>query len=337
MKEQRKTKVPEAEEKVGENAGSESSSLTPNGKGTKSVRRCPLCGSEAFKRLPFEYAYAGTSFPGTKCRKCGLMFVSVQPNREMLEEMYDAAYFESDFRCGSAPAAYFDSEETFAEEAASALKLIRKLTGRDSGRLLEIGCAGGWLLKAAREHGWEVAGVEISAEATEFAQRKLGLDVFCGQLEEARFPEESFDVVYMADVLEHIPDPVGFAVELRRIVTVDGRIVICGPTALNALVRGRGLFLYGLLNQTRVLDVAPYHLFEYTPRTIRRLLESTGFEVLHLKKKKIPPGLKAHGIENFLVFGIELVTYPVTLLFGFWSDRIIMCAAPRTQKGGRDE
>ncbi len=304
---------------------------------TKSITHCPLCGSGSFKRLPFEYSYAGTSFPGSKCDECGLVFISVQPDKEMLEEMYDAAYFESDFRCGSAPAAYFDNEKAFAGEAASALKLIRKLTGKETGRLLEVGCAGGWFLKAAREDGWDVAGVEISAEAAEFAQTKLGLDVFCGQLQEAAFPEKSFDVVYMADVLEHVPDPVGFAAELRRIMAADGRVIICGPTALNALVRGRGMFLYGLFNQTRVIELAPYHLFEYTPRTIRRLFETAGFDVLHLQKKKIPPGFKTRGLEDVLVFGVELVTYPVTLLFGLWSDRIIMCAAPRTGEGGQDE
>jgi 2-polyprenyl-3-methyl-5-hydroxy-6-metoxy-1,4-benzoquinol methylase len=304
---------------------------------TTSIKHCPLCGSDFFKRLPFEYSYAGRSFPGCKCDECGLMFISVQPDRKMLEQMYDAAYFESDFRCGSAPAAYFDNEEAFADEAASALTLIRKLTGRDSGRFLEIGCAGGWLLKAAREDGWEVAGVEISAEAADFAGKKLGLDVFSGQLNEAAFPGGSFDVVYMADVLEHVPDPVGFAAELRRIVATDGRLVICGPTALNALARGRGMFLYGLLNKTRVIDLAPYHLVEYTPRTIRRLFETAGFDVLHLQKRKIPPELNTHGLEDVLVFGVELVTYPVTLLFGLWSDRIIMCAAPRTQEGGQDE
>lgn len=303
-------------------------------KATESIKHCPLCGSDFFKRLPFEYSYAGMSFPGSKCDECGLMFVSVQPNREMLEEMYDAAYFESDFRCGSAPAAYFDSEEAFAKEADSALALIRKLTGKNSGRLLEIGCAGGWLLKAARETGWEVRGVEISAEAAEFAQKKLGLDVFRGHLQDVAFSERSFDVVYMADVLEHIPDPVGFAAELRRIVTTDGRVVICGPTALNALARGRGMFLYGLLNQTRVIDLAPYHLFEYTPRTIRRLFETAGFDVLHMRKKKIPPELSTRGFEDVLVFGIELVTYPVTLLFGLWSDRIILCVAPGIEEGG---
>jgi hypothetical protein len=65
--------------------------------------------------------------------------------------MYGEQYFESDFRCGSAPAPYFSSEKPFAREAASALKLVRELTGKAGGRLLEIGCAGGWLLKAARE------------------------------------------------------------------------------------------------------------------------------------------------------------------------------------------
>jgi SAM-dependent methyltransferase len=298
---------------------------------TRTITQCPLCSSTALKTLPFEYWYQHEPFPGCRCSKCGLVFLSVQPDRETLGEMYGEQYFESDFRCGSAPASYFSTEEPFALEAASALKLIRELTGKSGGRLLEIGCAGGWLLKAAREAGWKVKGVEISKEATEFARTKLDLDVLCGSLSEATFPPQSFDVVYMADVLEHIPDPVGFAVELRRIVAPDGYVIVCGPTALNALWRRLGILVYGLFNKTRSIAAAPYHLFEYTPQTIKRLFESTGFDVIHLRKRKIPPGLRARTLEDLLVFAVELVNFPATLLFGLWSDRVVLCAKPRSQ------
>ena len=298
---------------------------------TRTITQCPLCRSSSLENLPFEYWYQHEPFPGSRCSECGLVFLSVQPDRETLEEMYGEQYFESDFRCGSAPASYFSTEEPFGREAASALKLIRELTGKTGGRLLEIGCAGGWLLKAAREAGWKVKGVEISKEATEFARTKLGLDVFCGGLSEATFPPHSFDVVYMADVLEHIPDPVSFAVELRRILAPDGHVVVCGPTALNALWRRMGILAYGLFKKTRSIAAAPYHLFEYNPQTIKRLFESVGFDVVHLRKIKIPPGLRSRGIEDFFVFAVEIVNYPATLFFGLWSDRIVLCARPRAE------
>ena len=298
---------------------------------TRMITRCPLCSGTALKKLPFEYWYQHEPFPGCRCNDCDLVFLSVQPDRETFDEMYGEHYFESDYRCGSAPAAYFSTEAPFALEAASALKLVRELTAKTTGRLLEIGCAGGWFLKAAREAGWKVKGVEISREATEFAQTKLGLEVFCGSLSEAAFPPQSFDVVYMADVLEHIPDPVSFAIELRRIIAPGGYVIVCGPTALNALWRRFGIFLYSLFNRTRSIASAPYHLFEYTPHTIRRLFESTGFDVVHLKKRKIPPGLRSRGLEDLLVFAVELVNYPATLLFGLWSDRVILCAKPSAE------
>ena len=243
--------------------------------------------------------------------------------------MYGEQYFESDFRCGSAPASYFSTEEPFAREAASAFELIRDLTGKTGGRFLEIGCAGGWLLKAAGEAGWKARGVEISKEAAEFAAKKLGLEVFCGSLNEATFPPESFDVIYMADVLEHVPDPVGFSVELRRIVAPQGYVVVCGPTALNALWRRLGMFFYGLFGKTRSIASAPYHLFEYTPRTLKRLFESVGFETVHLRKTKIRPGLRSRTLEDLLVFLVELVNYPATRLFGLWSDRVVLCVRPK--------
>jgi SAM-dependent methyltransferase len=295
----------------------------------KTLTQCPLCGSEALSRLPFEYWYQFERYPGSKCRACGLAFLSVQPDRDTLTEMYDADYFESDFRCGSEPAAGLggeQSEKVFAEEAKSALELIRGLTGRKGGRLLEIGSAGGWFLKAAREQGWEAKGVELSREAADFARQKLGLDVFCGELAEAKFPSGSFDVVYMADVLEHVAEPVAFVREVRRILADGGHAVVCGPTALNALSRRLGLAAYSLAKKTRSIALAPYHLFEYTPRTIRLLFEDSGFKVVTLDSKKIRPSLRAFNLEDIVMFGLDLVNWPATTLFCVWGDRVILCA-----------
>jgi len=295
----------------------------------KTLTQCPLCGSDALLRLPFEYWYQFERYPGSKCSACGLVFLSVQPDRDTLSEMYDADYFESDFRCGSEPAAGLGgehSEKIFAEEAKAVLALMRRLTGREGGRLLEIGCAGGWFLKAAREAGWDVRGVEISADAADFARAKLGLDVFRGELADARFPSGSFDVIYMADVLEHVLEPVAFVGEVSRVLADGGHVVVCGPTALNALSRRLGLAAYSLFKRTRSIALAPYHLFEYTPRTIRLLLETGGFKVVTLDKKKIRPSLRAFNIEELLMFVLEVINWPATALLGIWSDRVVLCA-----------
>jgi len=295
----------------------------------KTLTQCPLCGSGALSRMPFEYWYQFERYPGSKCGACGLVFLSVQPDADTLSDMYDADYFESDFRCGSEPAVGLggeQSEKVFAEEAKAALGLIRELTGRTGGRILEIGCAGGWFLKAAGENGWEAKGVEISREAADFAKQKLGLDVFRGELADAGFPSGSFDVVYMADVLEHVAEPAAFVREVRRILADGGHIVVCGPTALNALSRRLGLAAYALFERTRSIALAPYHMFEYTPRTIRLLFEKGGFGVVTLETKKIRPSLRAFGPEELVMFTLELINWPATALFGVWGDRVIVCA-----------
>ncbi|MFH0779190.1 MAG: class I SAM-dependent methyltransferase, partial [Candidatus Eisenbacteria bacterium] len=285
-----------------------------------------MSGRGTITTLPFEYTFGGQTFPGARCGSCGLIFVSVQPDRKALEEMYGTPYFESDFRCGSAPAAYFAEEKPFRREAISILALITRLTGKKAGRLLEIGCAGGWLLKAAENAGWKATGVEISPQAAAFARTELGLDVFEGSLAEAAFPPGTFDVIYMGDVLEHIPDPVGLVLELKRTLAAGGCVVAGGPTALNALARRLGLAVYRALGKTKTIELPPYHLFEYTPRTIRRLFESAGLEVFHLEPKKIPPRLRKVTLEEILTYAIELLTFPISAAFGVWTDRVILCA-----------
>jgi len=115
---------------------------------------------------------------------------------------------------------------------------------------------------------------------------------------------------------------------LRRIVAPDGCVIVCGPTPLNALWRRLGVAVYGVPKKTRSIAAAPYHLFEYTPSTIRRLFESVGFRVEYLRKGKIPPSLRARTLEDFAILAVELLNYPATLLFGLWSDRVILCAKP---------
>jgi SAM-dependent methyltransferase len=75
------------------------------------------------------------------------------------------------------------------------------------GRLLDVGCATGLFLNDMRSKGWTCYGVEPSISAAAYASNHFGLDVFVGRLEEAHYPEASFDLITLWDVLEHTPNP----------------------------------------------------------------------------------------------------------------------------------
>jgi SAM-dependent methyltransferase len=141
------------------------------------------------------------------------------------------------------------------------------------GRLLEIGCSTGFFLNAARLY-FDVVGVEPSAWARNFAEEKLKLRVAAATLDQAKFPDASFDAAAMIDVIEHLADPAAALRETARVLSKGGVLYLVTPDidSLSAkILRGRW---WGL---------RPAHVYYFSRRTMTELLERCGFEVVAAK------------------------------------------------------
>lgn len=273
--------------------------------------------------MPFQYLFQGHQLVGHECVKCGLIFLHPQPTPEELKQLYDRDYFEGgDFRCGH-EGNYCDSATLQRLTQPDLLLKIKELkAGR---RFLEVGCAGGALLNSAREFGFTVQGVELSEDASRMARETFGVPVFTGELLDARFSDASFDVVYMGDVIEHLPSPVKTIQEINRILSPDGLLVLDLPSQTNTLFSKTGLMLYGLLGKRVTASLPPYHLFEYRPQSVSYLLQLCGFRILTLHQTIISPGeinLRGSLVERL---GKRLFQYPnwfLTRMFHVYGDRI---------------
>jgi SAM-dependent methyltransferase len=254
-----------------------------------------------------------------------MRFLSRRPSAAATAALYDAAYFESEFRCGRSAATSFD-EAAFRGETSGLLDAFASL--RAPGRLLEVGCASGWLLKHARERGWEVRGVEIAPEAVAHA-RGLGLEVFHGDLPAAAFPAAAFDLVYMGDVLEHVPDCRAVLEETVRVLAPGGWLYLRGPTTTHSLARSLALAAFRRLGRTIVLEEPPYHLWEFTPASLATLLRAVGLEVARVRQSKIPPGHargRKSGLERVAMAAIDAVNVPLTAALNVRGDRVVITA-----------
>ncbi len=119
-----------------------------------------------------------------------------------------------------------------------------------------------------------------------FAQERFGLDVLEGEAAAIPLADESEDVIILWQVLEHLPDPRAGLRELRRILTARGRLVISTPNPESITAR--------LLGKRWTMYIPPRHLNLFPPRSLVRLLESEGFEVLTLRTYYL---LLFHGLQ----------------------------------------
>jgi SAM-dependent methyltransferase len=174
-----------------------------------------------------------------------------------------------------------------------------------------------------------VVGVELSIDAVEFARRKFNLTVYPGDLTDARFPDEAFDIIFMGDVLEHLKDPVATLREIHRITARRGIMLIECPTQTNTLFSRLGFAFYRLIGMSATVCLPPYHLFEYRPGSLTRLVTSCGFEIKEVNPGIIPPGIIALRGSLAQKIGKKLLHYPnflITSILGVGGDRVEVIA-----------
>jgi len=221
---------------------------------------CPLCASR--RRRPL---FRGRGCRFVACRDCSLVYQDPRPVFEDLKGRYGQAYFQYEIA----------NEANFHRLMELGLADV-DFAGRTAGfpserRFLDVGCATGRLLEAMRERGWQVRGVDLCPESAAYAAARRGVEVFTGTLEEARFPASSFHAVHFSHLIEHVPSPRGLLAEVRRILGPGGLAVVTTPN-----VDGLQARLFRGLWRSAIAD----HLTLFSARTLRRLLEDSGFRIL---------------------------------------------------------
>jgi SAM-dependent methyltransferase len=261
--------------------------LKPNGKPIKTWSTpaeneellpipCAICGGVSFK--PF-YA-CSPELAYVRCAKCGLVQINPQPAPAAVALRYDKKY-------GNDYLAYEKTnEESFLRLQELALKdagffalerglfsAIHKEAAPQAPVLLDVGCASGAMLAMLQARGWKVTGVEISGPQAAHCKSR-GLDVRNLPLEKNQFAERSFDVVLASHLIEHLNNPCLFIREIKRILKPQGRVYITTPN-----ITGLQSRLLGSRWRSAIFD----HLYLFSIKTLRLLLETSGFKVERVK------------------------------------------------------
>ena len=197
------------------------------------------------------------------------------------------ADYEQQLKNYSNPETYFPaeiSEERFKFYDA----ILKKIDGliENKGNLLDIGCGRGELLYVAKNHGWQVCGVDISPVFAKYAKERFNVDIKVGDIKRLDFRPESFDVITLTAVLDHVYDPKGLVLELHRILKKNGIIFIEVMNNESILYKLGDLY-YRLKGQKTTTNLSPtfpsFQVYGFSARTMSRLLQMAGFRILDIR------------------------------------------------------
>jgi 2-polyprenyl-3-methyl-5-hydroxy-6-metoxy-1,4-benzoquinol methylase len=198
-----------------------------------------------------------------------LTYAAFPPSDEALAAIYAEAYLSFGLHDKDQTTALFAMKRRTFDRR---LNLIQRIS--QGKRILDVGCASGAFLVSARERGWKVQGIEQSPVAAAYAARISGAPVFTGTLDTFVTGDHRYDVVHMADVIEHLREPRHALLRVRDLLAPQGVLVLTTPDvdSLSARILGRNWPNY-----------KPEHLFYPNRRTIQELLMRAGFRVMHIR------------------------------------------------------
>ena len=287
---------------------------------------CPLCNSTDHRSFPIYYKLKEKSFNAKQCKNCDFVFLDPRPSPEDLKLMYSDEYFlhdGADFGAHS-PTDYETAAIRGSVKFPEILGWIMKFKG--TGKFFEIGCGMGYFLDYARKHGYDVEGIEYSALGTKMCAEKFGLNVHQSSFEEYDVKPEMCDVVFMGDVLEHLITPLEMLQKANKMLKPEGVVAVEVPSMFNSIVGRGAITAYRILGTKKKMLMPPYHVNEFTPKTLRAMLKMAGYKrSVIIQRIKRPDSITLRGtiFEKMAKRGLQYPNYFITKSFGILGDRLL--------------
>jgi SAM-dependent methyltransferase len=246
---------------------------------------CPICKLKTLSRIVPVYAkrlQLPAKHQVVKCSCCRISRLEPQPSEDSAGNHYD----ESSYYAVEAYEARAEKKIPLFKERLQKIEAL--LDHPNSRAILDFGCAGGHFLELAIVDGWSAFGIEISTQLAASATARIGNPVFESIGDAVSSLYESLDAVHANHSLEHVKDAMATIKGMRDLLHPGGILVIEVPYQFGSWIDLIKIALIRLFGENKAFRFfkppadSLHHLFFFTPASLRRLLEKSGFKVERL-------------------------------------------------------
>jgi len=231
---------------------------------------CGYCKKDDSRELYHTFDTFGNDYTINQCNKCSAYFLSPRPDEALLAMAYDDSYY------GMKDEKFEGLVERFINYFRNnrAKRLSNQL--KKTGKVLDIGCGNGKFLKSLLQYGrFDLFGIEMEGNSAKRATRIKEINLKIGSLKKDDFMTESLDAISLFHVFEHLTEPMETLEIISNIIRKDGILMISIPNIdsfQSHIFKGKWLHLD-----------PPRHLFFFTPKDLKALLLTYGFELVNEK------------------------------------------------------
>jgi 2-polyprenyl-3-methyl-5-hydroxy-6-metoxy-1,4-benzoquinol methylase len=232
---------------------------------SKVTEACPLCGSSQvsdFITAPDRFHWRPEVYRIARCGTCSGAWLVDPPKPTEMSRHYDEDYHRAIANAGESRMRWNPQHEA-----------ISKL--KKGGALLDLGCSSGGFLSTMMGRSWRLYGIEMEASTAERARSRTGAEIFVGDVLEAPFVSDSFDVITCFDVLEHVYDPRQLLTKVLEWLKPGGIFYTSLPNIDSWEAQAFGSYWFGL--------ELPRHTFHLSPRSLRPLMVALGFQEVYIR------------------------------------------------------
>lgn len=237
------------------------------GEGWSPNTSCPACDASGSQPIMERFGRKVL-----QCQKCGVGFMDAFPKN--LGDVYSHEGYNA-----TQEMSYLDNVDYRKRRfGLERLGIIRRHITKpiEHVRLLDLGCGTGWFLEVAKSEGFNVNGIELGKEIAEQTSKRLGITISTVTIQD--LPKtEKFDVITLFDVLEHVPDPKAVLKAVREHLVPGGIALIFIPNLDSVGLK--------ILGERSSLVMPAEHLFYFTPKSLRGMIENVPLEVVEFQTK----------------------------------------------------